>query len=110
MILPATVTMLLLVASFKYDGNGAFGENIKNPQRLFYKCQKTIDKIFMTFAATFKGNYSRINGNITELMAIYVSAILFEPFLIKYAKDIRTTLMFFIATVKEILVQREIYC
>ena len=43
-------------------------------------------------------------------MKIYVSAILFEPFLIKYAKDIRTTLMFFIATVKEILVQREMYC
>ena len=38
------VTMLLLVASFKYDGNGAFGENIKNPQRLFYKCQKTVTK------------------------------------------------------------------
>ena len=102
--------MLLLVASFKYDGNGAFGENIKNPQRLFYKCQKTVDKIFTTFAATFKGNYSRINGNITELMKIYVSTTLFESFLIKYAKDIRTTLMFFIAIVKEILVQREIYC
>ena len=27
MILPATVTMLLLVASFKYDRSGAFAEN-----------------------------------------------------------------------------------
>ena len=68
---PAAITLLLLVTSFKYDGNGAFGENI---QKYSTECRTRVNENFARFAATFKCNFSRINGNINKLKEIYVSA------------------------------------
>lgn len=72
MIPPAAVTLLLLVTSFKYNGNGAFGES---KQARDHKCRNGVDKTFTKFAANFKGNFTRRQENIEELMEkIYVSA------------------------------------
>ena len=61
MIPPAAVTLLLLVTSFKYNGNGAFGES---KQARDHKCRNGVDN-----------NFTRRQGNIEELMEkIYVSA------------------------------------
>ena len=70
----AAITMLLLVTSFKYNGNDAFEENRQISQKDSTECRKRVDENFTRFAATFKGNFSRIYGNIEELMKIYVSA------------------------------------
>ena len=68
---PAAITLLLLVASFKYDRSGAFAEN---KQKKNTECRKRVDKKFTRFAASCKGNFSRINENIKKLKAICVSA------------------------------------
>ena len=36
MMLLADITLLLLAISFKHDGNGAFGENTQNLQKIFH--------------------------------------------------------------------------
>ena len=73
MMLPAAITLALLVTSLKYDGIGAFGENRQNRQAMSNKCQKRVEESFMKFASTFKNNFSRIKENINKLMETYVS-------------------------------------
>ena len=72
-MLPAAITLTLLVTSLIIDRNGVVGESRQSPQAINNECKKAVDDNFIKFAATSKGNISRINKNINKLMKTYVS-------------------------------------